>query len=151
VKNKYDGEKMNKTLNTVLLVLAILVLAGGIFFAGTMYTRSNAFYGSNMMGGGMMSGQTGTNMMGGSNNSNVAPLTIDQAKAAAEKYIKVLDVSSLEISEVMIFDNNAYVVVNEAESGMGAFELLVDPASQIAYPEHGPNMMWNVKYSGRNQ
>ena len=155
---------MNKTLNTVLLVLAILVLAGGIFFAGTMYARSNAFYGSNMMSGGMMNGQggvnmmggggmmngNGTNMMGGSNNSNVAPLTIDQAKAAAEKYIKALDVSGLEIGEVMIFDNNAYVVVNETESGIGAFELLVDPASQSAYPEHGPNMMWNVKYSGLN-
>jgi hypothetical protein len=164
VKHKYDGEKMNKTLNTVLLVLAILVLAGGIFFTGTMYARSNAFYGSNMMSGGMMNGQGGVNiiggggmmngnranMMGGYNNSNVAPLTIDQAKVAAEKYIKVLDVSGLEISEVMIFDNNAYVVVKETESGMGAFELLVDPASQIAYPEHGPNMMWNVKYGGLN-
>lgn len=141
---------MNKTLNTVLLVLAILVLAGGIFFAGTMYARSNAFYGSNMMGGGGMMNGNGTNMMGGSNNSNVAPLTIDQAKAAAENYIRTLDVSGLEISEVMIFDNNAYVVVKEIESGTSAFELLVDPASQIAYPEHGPNMMWNVKYSGLN-
>jgi len=28
--------------------------------------------------------------------------------------------------------------------------MLVDPASQIAYPEHGPNMMWNLKYSGLN-
>ena len=164
---------MNKTLNTVLLVLAILVLAGGIFFAGTMYARSNAFYGSNMMssgmtlapgasagvngqgrvnmmGGGEMMNGNGTNMMGGSNNNNVAPLTIDQAKAAAEKYIKALDVSGLEIGEVMIFDNNAYVVVKETESGTSAFELLIDPASQIAYPEHGPNMMWNVKYSGLN-
>jgi hypothetical protein len=50
----------------------------------------------------------------------------------------------------MIFDNNAYVVVQESSTGIGAFELLVDPASQIAYPEHGPNMMWNLKYSGLN-
>jgi len=26
----------------------------------------------------------------------------------------------------------------------------VDSTSQVAYPEHGPNMMWNVKYSGIN-
>ena len=26
----------------------------------------------------------------------------------------------------------------------------MDPASQIAYPEYGPNMMWNLKYSGIN-
>jgi hypothetical protein len=50
----------------------------------------------------------------------------------------------------MIFDNNAYVVVKETSTGVGAFELLVDPTSQIAYPEHGPNMMWNLKYSGLN-
>lgn len=156
---------MNKTLNTILLVLAILVLAGGIFFAGTMYARSNMFFASNMMNnGGMMNGQGGINMMGGGgmmngngsnmmdgyNNSNVPPLTIDQVKAAAEKYMKALDVAGLELGEVMIFDNNGYVVVKESETGIGAFELLVDPASQSAYPEHGPNMMWNVKYSGLN-
>ena len=142
---------MNKTLNTILLVLAILVLAGGIFFAGTMYARSNMFFASNMMNnGGMMNGQGGINMMDGYNNSNVPPLTIDQVKAAAEKYMKALDVAGLELGEVMIFDNNGYVVVKESATGIGAFELLVDPASQSAYPEHGPNMMWNVKYSGLN-
>lgn len=149
---------MNKTLNTILLVLAILVLAGGIFFAGTMYARSNMFFASNMMngqgginmmGGEMMNGY-GSNMMDGYNNSSVPPLTIDQVKAAAEKYLKALDVAGLELGEVMIFDNNGYIVVKESETGIGAFELLVDPASQSAYPEHGPNMMWNVKYSGLN-
>jgi hypothetical protein len=25
-----------------------------------------------------------------------------------------------------------------------------NPVSQVAYPEYGPNMMWNVKYSGLN-
>jgi hypothetical protein len=147
--------KMNKTLNTILLVLAIVVLAGGIFFAGTMYARSNMMpgWGVNSNGFGMM------NMMGGSGgmmnrfgsqSANVTPLTVDQAKAAAEKYIQSLDVSGLEIGEIMIFDNNAYLVVKETENGLGAFELLVDTASQIAYPEHGPNMMWNLKYSGLN-
>ena len=53
-------------------------------------------------------------------------------------------------TEVMVFDNNAYVVVKEISTGNGAFELLVDSASQVAYPEHGPNMMWNLKYSGLN-
>ena len=35
-------------------------------------------------------------------------------------------------------------------TGLGAFELLVDPVSRIAYPEHGPNIMWNLKYGGLN-
>jgi hypothetical protein len=50
----------------------------------------------------------------------------------------------------MIFDNHAYLVIKEESTGLGAFELLVDPASKTAYPEHGPNMMWNLKYSGLN-
>ena len=142
---------MNKTLSTTLIVLAVLVLAGGIFFAGTIYSRSNMMfgwsnnntYGSGMMGrGGMMNRYYG--------DSNLNPLTIDQAKAAAEKYVANLNNSDLIIGEIMIFDNNAYVVVKETSTGLGAFELLVDPASQTAYPEHGPNMMWNLKYSGLN-
>lgn len=166
---------MNKTLSTTLTVIAVLALAGGVFFAGTMYARTNSYGPSMMFGNGwsnnnaygpsMMNGR-GPNMMGGNggmmgnggnmmsgynnNNANITPLTADQAKAAAEKYIQTLNSQGLEIGEVMIFDNNAYVVIKETETGLGAFELLVDSASQIAYPEHGPNMMWNLKYSGLN-
>src|SRR6266498_4366747 len=46
--------------------------------------------------------------------------------------------------------NNAYLVVKETSTGNGAFELLVDPGSQVAYPEYGPNMMWNLKYGCLN-
>jgi len=94
----------------------------------------------------------GGNMMNGYgyNNTTVTPLTIDQTKAAAEKYLANLNNSDFEIAEIMIFDNNSYVIVNEANTGIGAFELLVDPVSQVASPEHGPNMMWNLKYSGLN-
>jgi hypothetical protein len=164
---------MNKTLSTTLTVLAILALAAIVFFAGSMYTRMNAF-GSYMIGGygwnnnnaygpnNMMNGRgpsmmgsnsrmmgNGRNMMGGYGyyNANATPLTIDQTKAAAESYLSTLDNSGLLIAEIMIFDNNGYVIVKEASTGMGAFELLVDPISRIAYPEHGPNMMWNLKYS----
>src|SRR6266540_3215188 len=158
---------MNKTLSTILIVIAILILAGGIFFAGTMYARASA-YGPSMMfstgwnnngahGPGMMgNGRGGYGMMGGimggygDNNAKITPLTVEQAKAAAEKYLANLNNADLQIAEIMIFDNNAYVVIKEASTRNGAFELLVDPTSQIAYPEHGPNMMWNVKYGGLN-
>jgi len=180
---------MNKTFSTILIVIAVLALAGGVFFAGNMYARANA-YGSSMMfsngwnnnnnyipgmmgrgynnqsnysyGPGMMNRRNnysmGPGMMNrnggyGWNNgtsSNVTPLTVDQAKQAAEKYIQSLNLTGLVTGEVMIFDNNAYVIVKETETGLGAFELLIDPASQTAYPEYGPNMMWNLKYSGTN-
>lgn len=154
---------MNKTLTTTLTVLATLALAAVVFFAGSMYARAKAFGPSMMYGNGwnnnnaygpgnMMNGR-GPSMMGGYgyNNANLTPLTIDQAKVAAEKYLANLDNADLEIAEIMIFDNNGYVIIKEASTGVGAFELLVDPVLQIAYPEHGPNMMWNLKYSGLNQ
>lgn len=168
---------MNTTLRNTLIVIGILVLASGIFFAGSMFARFYAFGPSGMMNGfgwnntygpggmmgstgygsGMMGGRGGNyghhgGMMGGSgyNNTNATPLTVDQAKAAAEKYLANLNNSDLKIAEVMVFDNNSYVVVKEASTGNGAFELLVDSTSQIAYPEYGPNMMWNLKYGGLN-
>lgn len=199
---------MNKTLQTTLIVIAVLVLAGGAYFAGSVVASGNAF-GSFMMGGygwnnnstygpgmmrngnnnnqsnygagtGMMNGRGGSGMMGGTGNrnnggygpgmmggtgynngsgmmngfgnspANLTPLTVEQTKVAAEKYLSNLNNSDLQIAEVMVFDNNAYVVIKEISTGKGAFELLVDPSSQIVYPEHGPNMMWNAKYSGSN-
>ncbi|HET9906209.1 MAG TPA: hypothetical protein VFQ23_06200 [Anaerolineales bacterium] len=153
---------MNKTVSTTLIVFSVLVLAVIIFFAGSMYARMNSFGPGNMMSGydwengnafgpSMMNGR-GPNMMGGFgyNSNNFTPLTIDQTKTAAEKYLTNLNNSDLQIAEVMIFDNNGYVMVEEASTGIGAFELLVDPVSQTAYPEHGPNMMWNLKYSSIN-
>ena len=163
---------MKKTLTASLIVIAVLVLAGSIFVFGTMYGRlygpsvgfapganarqfgwNNNTYGPSMMGGnrgygmgpGMMQRGYGWNNR---SNSNITPLAVDQAKQAAEKYIQSINLSGLETGEVMIFDNNAYVVVKETGTGLGAFELLVDPVSQVAYPEHGPNMMWNLKYGG---
>src|SRR6266487_5449944 len=137
---------MNKTLSTTLIVIAVLALAAVIFFAGSMYARINTF------GPSMMNGRGGNGMMNGDgfNTTNLTPLTVDQAKAAAQNYLANLKNSDLQVSEVMVFDKNAYVVVKETSTGTGAFELLVDPGSQIAYPEHGPNMMWNLKYSGLN-
>jgi hypothetical protein len=157
---------MNKVIRNTLIVIAILVLASGVFFAGTMFARVNAYGPAGMMGGfvsnagnnngyghGMMGGgQGGYRLMGGNgyNIANVAPLSLDEAKAAAESYLATLDIPDLRISEIMIFNNNAYVVVTETSAGLGAFELLVDPVSRIAYPEHGPNIMWNLKYGGLN-
>lgn len=108
------------------------------------------------MGPGMMGNYGhGYGMMDGygyNNNQSVpsaAPLTADQAKAAAEAYIQSSGLTSLKVAEIMVFDNNAYVAVTESQTGQGAFELLVDPYSpQFAYPEYGPNMMWNLKYGG---
>jgi hypothetical protein len=200
---------MNSAVKTILIVVAVVVVAGVLFIAGYAYGRPivtfgratapsyaaggdysgpgsrmmQGWRGPGMMGGGgygcgagpgMMGGGgygygMGPGMMGGGESGygmgpgtmgrhggggvpspNATPLTVDEARQAASAYIDRLGIQGLEIGEVMIFDNNAYVVVNETATGIGAFELLVDPASRIAYPEHGANMMWNLKYGGMN-
>jgi len=154
---------MNKALTTILTVLAILVLAGVIFFARSMYARSNLMFGWNnrayergvmtgmMNRSGMMNRQNGMMNGYGSSNGNFEPLTVDHAKDAAKQYLASLNNADLTVSEIMIFDNNAYVVIKETSTRKGAFELLIDPDSQTAFPEHGPNMMWNLKYGGNNR
>ncbi|MEJ5241369.1 MAG: hypothetical protein WHS87_09245 [Anaerolineales bacterium] len=78
--------------------------------------------------------------------ANLPILSVEEAKQAAENYIQNLGLNGLEVTEVMIFDNGGYAIVSETQTGLGAFELLIDPISKIAYPEHGANMMWNQKY-----
>jgi len=74
------------------------------------------------------------------------PLTVDQAVAAAEEYLAGIEATDLEVAEVMVFDNHAYVEVKDPATGEGAIELLVDPVSQRAMLEIGPSMMWNTEY-----
>jgi len=111
-------------------------------------------YGPGMMGRGygpdMMDGY-GPGMMDGygwdDDLSGVEPLSIDQAEGAVEGYLAALGDDDLALEEVMIFDNHAYAEVVEQSTGIGAMELLIDPVTLAVYPEHGPNMMWNLKYS----
>ena len=94
-----------------------------------------------MMGGRMM----GSYPLGGL--SDIRPLSADDAKTSIETYVAALGNSDLELKEVLVFDNQAYGLIVEKSTGIGAMEVLVDPVSKAVYPEPGPNMMWNQKYS----
>ncbi len=74
-------------------------------------------------------------------------LSIEDAEKAVNEYIHDFNsAEELHIGEIMIFDNHAYALVKEESTGIGAFEVLVDPSTQEVFPEMGPNMMWNLKY-----
>lgn len=103
-------------------------------------------YGS-MMNSGSYGGMMGGGMMGGYGSLyGVEPLSTDEARQAVEDYLSSFGNDDLAIKEIMTFDNNAYAIITEKSTGVGAFELLVDPVTQAVYPEYGPNMMWNLKY-----
>ncbi len=146
---------MNKTLVVSLAVIGGIVLSALIFGVGMFMVHANWSY--SIMGNSYNTTQApaprtgvgGSGMMGGyrsGNATNIKPLTVDQAKQAVESYLKRLNNSDLALKEIMIFDNNAYARITEKSTGIGAMELLVDPASLSVFPEYGPNMMWNLKY-----
>jgi hypothetical protein len=158
---------MSNALRTTLIVTLVIVLGAGLFYGGMYYAnRRYAGWGPNMMGGygynspgnggygpGMMGGyggmMNGGGMMGGYGSGSlygVKPLTVEQAKSAVESYLVGLHNDDLALKEIMIFDSNAYAIVVEKSTKIGAFELLVDPVNQSVFPEYGPNMMWNLKY-----
>ncbi len=149
---------MNTTLRSILIVIAVLVVGVALFLSGVAYGRLGMMgYGPGWMmsGGGPNSvNQTGYGMMdggmmGGNGSASlygVRPLSIQDAQKAVESYLAGLSNDDLNLGEVMIFDNQAYAIVLEKSTGVGAFEVLVDPVTQAVYPEPGPNMMWNLKY-----
>ncbi|HEX7433808.1 MAG TPA: hypothetical protein VF326_09125 [Anaerolineaceae bacterium] len=153
---------MQKRLIIILVIVGIVVITGvllttGIFIGRAMtgpggfgFGMMNGTYAQNMMGGynggGMMNGgMMGNNFSNGSSSSK--PLTLDQAKQAVDTYLKGLNNADLALREIMVFNNNAYARIVEKSTGVGAMELLVNPANLSVYPEYGPNMMWNLKYS----
>ena len=167
---------MNNTLRTILIVSAVLVLGAGLFLGGMFFNRMLAWnsYGPGWMmsgyapsdgqwygPGGMMNhggrgfgpgGMMGSGygpggmMQGYAGQTNVEPLSVEETEQAVDDYLAYYGNDDLVIHEIMIFDNNAYAIIIEESTGIGAFELLVDPVSKTAYPEYGPNMMWNLKY-----
>ncbi len=92
---------------------------------------------------GMMGGMMGSWW---SASTPTEPLSLDEVRTILEGYLQAYGNDDLEIAEIMIFDNHAYAEVVEKSTGIGAFEVLVDPSSKNVFPEPGPNMMWNRKY-----
>jgi len=79
--------------------------------------------------------------------TNVEPMSMDAARSLFEEYLENMDYDDLYLKEVMLFEQNAYAIVAERSTGLGAMELLADHASATVFPEFGPNRMWNQKYS----
>jgi hypothetical protein len=125
--------------------------ATGVTGGGMMGTYANAApnaqtYTNQYGGRGCMSFGTGITAPSYTANTATA-LTIDQATQAAQRYVTALNNPDLKVAEVEEYIGNFYVQVHEVSTGNGAFELLVDKYRGNVYPEMGPNMMWNTKYT----
>ncbi len=135
------------TLATVaLLLMAVPVLAQGPW--GGSAPNGWGWMGGGMMGRGMMGGSGRGGMMGAYGYAPAAQaISLDQAVTNAQKYVAAYNNADLKLVEVEEYTGNFYAVVKEKSTGMNAFQILVDKYSGAVYPEMGPNMMWNTKYS----
>jgi hypothetical protein len=105
---------------------------------------SRGFY-PNMMG----SLNSNITMMNG-NNLKISGkrILLDKVLEQVTTFIAPMDTNSnLKIAEIMEFENNFYAAIIEKDSGRAAFEILVDAYTGYVFPEYGPNMTWNNKYS----
>ena len=101
---------------------------------------------TNMMGGMMGNGWFGGMMGNWGWSNNGTPISADEVHQIAEDYVASYGSNDLEVAEIMGFDNQFYVQAREKSTGRFAFEFLIDRYTGNAYPEPGPNMMWNTKY-----
>jgi hypothetical protein len=146
----------------VLSAVALAIfLVGGILYAqmmgrggmmgGSGYGRGSGWGdpesgypgwgGPGMMGPGMVNGPWNYIPPG-----DVKPMAIDQAAEQVVKYLDSWGNPDLKLAEVMEFSNNFYAEVEEKDTGVHAFEMLINKYTGEIFPEPGPNMMWNVKY-----
>jgi hypothetical protein len=170
----------SKNIVIVLLVLAVVILLAFIAFRPMMYGStynpnsyqswgmgpgmmnnpgSNYIYGSGMMNNlgynysyeyGMMGNMMMGNMMALYYSGSI-PITPDEAmrnmQSLAQQYGP-----NMEVEDFMAFSSNYYGVVKDTNSSRDIAEVIVDRYSGSAYPEPGPNMMWNTQYgAGRVQ
>ena len=142
----------NKGLLIVLAVIGVMAIIGTVAAVGFFLWRGG--FGGCCLGNrrwNIFPRMGGAMMWGGGWQSNTASssdvLSLEEAEGAIEEYIEDYDsYEELHIGEIMIFDNHAYAEVVEEHTGIGAFEVLVDPDNLQVFPEMGPNMMWNLKY-----
>lgn len=168
--DKYQEENSyvnatSKIGNRIVLTLALALVSVaviGILAVVPAYAQG-PWGGRGMMGGWNTGGYQGCGGYGvtgpcgdtypqGTTPQNTATLTMDEVKAAVDRYLSTWNDDDLQVVEVMEFSYNFYALVEEKSSGMGAFEVLVDRTTGAVRPEPGPNMMWNLKYgmmSGR--
>jgi hypothetical protein len=156
-----------ETWKILTIVFAVATVAASLFTASALAMMYPIMHGVNTTGyyGSMMSGYKYNGMMNGythnsqetdcGNHGQITsgttygtnPLDINQSLTNAQNYVANLNNPDLAVKQVEEHTDNFYVQVIEKSTGNGAFELVVDKYTSTVYPEMGPNIMWNTKYT----
>ena len=120
-------------------LVGVLMIAAAVGLGAFSMAGGHGWNG--MTGGFNPGGLTGS---GGPVSGN--PISSERAVGIAQQTAAGYSSRTLTVDEVMEFQNNFYVSIKEQDSGIGAFELLINRNSGAVSPELGPNMMWNTAY-----
>lgn len=138
-------------LAVILLLLLLAFMAFRPMMYGSTYNPSGYQYGQ--MGPGMMNNPAyaynySYGMMGNMMAlyySGSKPITQDEAMRNMQSFARQYG-PNMEVDDFMAFSSNYYGVVKDTNTSQDIAEVLVDRYSGFAYPEPGPNMMWNTQY-----
>ena len=130
---------MNKNLLVTLLIISgilIVILVGALLIPPEKlaWTRIN------------ITRVKDINQLPANQDQPTKIISVDEAKNSIDQYLENFRNPNLQIKEIIIFDNEAYSQIIEADTGLGAFELIVDPTDLSIYHMQGPNLLWNIKY-----
>jgi len=134
-----------KKITIILLMVSLIFASSGILGTNSYASMMNSSQNGNYLHGGMMGGAYGQNTNLSNNTGDKLDLSV--LKQNVEQYISNYN-EELMIGDIFIYeDTDYYFSIMESDTGRGAMELLVNPYTGNVYPEFGPNMMWNLKYS----
>ena len=86
-------------------------------------------------------------MMGRIFGGGSGDIGMDRAVTIAQNAAASYSGGGLAADEVIEFTGNYYASIREKDTGIGAFEILIDRPTGNVVREPGPDMMWNAKYS----
>ena len=126
-----------------ITVIVAAVLITSVFAMGSFGFSSYGGYGGfgGIMGGGYYN--TPTTYADG---TPATPMNITIAETIANNYLASLNNPNLGVKEIEEYSLNYYVQYYEKSTGIGAFEMIINPHTGTITPEIGPNKMWNTKY-----
>ena len=122
-------------------LIGVLAIAAAVGLGAFTMARSQGWNASGMMGAFNPGGVMGSAGPGSGN-----PISIDRAVGIAQQTAAGYSNRTLVVDEVIEFQNNFYASMKEQDTGVGAFEVLINRYSGAVSPEIGPNMMWNTAY-----
>lgn len=98
--------------------------------------------------GGVSNGSKGKNLDGrmGASRTRMSTVGMGKARESVMEALAARSDNNLMLDQMIQFPDGFYALIREKNTGMGAMELIVDPATGAVASGFGPTMMWNQKY-----